>query len=478
MRSRMQAHKAVPKASPPRVAPRVAVLPLGTRGDHQPFIPLAQALVAKGCAVEFWCFGERQVEFVQSFGLDAVVYEGVPCLTMLIERYPKVRELFRDGKFVAMAKLAAELMAKHDAQLLSQLLSHFDRFQPDYIVHSQLMQSLALWLHDLRGGTPFCLMQLYPRAPTRYEAPYPFAAVGIDLPCGANWVLHTHFLRVLHARVLDKEHVYAQERRRAGLSPMTVRDIEETFESQDSICAWSPRVFDGYADWSAKHKPTGYLTLLLERQIDAFTPDETLRAFVAQKPKPVYIGWGSMIVGDAASQTRLALQAAHLAGVRAVIVGGWAKLSIETLDEETDGQLKRYAASNVLIVDYPVPHEWLMPQCSAAVSHGGAGTTGAILRSGTPAIITPVISDQFFWAKRVRQLGVGHGFTTTLSKTSAQDIAHAIMSCTRNDVIQHMAAILGEALRKEDGVANAASFVYERAAKAAVAKQNAIARSA
>lgn len=66
MRFRTQSHATVPKQLPPRVAPRVAVLPLGTRGDHQPFIPLAQALVAKGCTVEFWCLGDRQVEFVQA----------------------------------------------------------------------------------------------------------------------------------------------------------------------------------------------------------------------------------------------------------------------------------------------------------------------------------------------------------------------------------------------------------------------------
>ena len=29
------------------------------------------------------------------------------------------------------------------------------------------------------------------------------------------------------------------------------------------------------------------------------------------------------------------------------------------------------------------PHEWLFPQCSMAIHHGGAGTTGAALRAGT-----------------------------------------------------------------------------------------------
>ncbi|MFD0491303.1 nucleotide disphospho-sugar-binding domain-containing protein [Saccharopolyspora spinosporotrichia] len=47
-----------------------------------------------------------------------------------------------------------------------------------------------------------------------------------------------------------------------------------------------------------------------------------------------------------------------------------------------------------------VPHDWLFPRTAAVVHHGGAGTTGAGVRAGVPAVITPVIADQPFWAKQ------------------------------------------------------------------------------
>ncbi|MBN3884196.1 MAG: hypothetical protein HWQ44_14800 [Nostoc sp. JL34] len=31
-----------------------------------------------------------------------------------------------------------------------------------------------------------------------------------------------------------------------------------------------------------------------------------------------------------------------------------------------------------------VPHDWLFPQVPAVVHHGGASTTAAVLRAGTP----------------------------------------------------------------------------------------------
>ncbi len=34
-----------------------------------------------------------------------------------------------------------------------------------------------------------------------------------------------------------------------------------------------------------------------------------------------------------------------------------------------------------------IPHDWLFPQVSAVIHHGGAGTTAAGLRAGVPTLI-------------------------------------------------------------------------------------------
>jgi len=96
-----------------------------------------------------------------------------------------------------------------------------------------------------------------------------------------------------------------------------------------------------------------------------------------------------------------------------------------------------------------LPHEWLFPQCSCCVHHGGAGTTGAVLRSGVPSIITPVMTDQFYWATRINSLNVGKGFSTQLNKIDAAALSAAIKECTSNVEIKKNAKDLGEKLRRE-----------------------------
>ena len=54
-----------------------------------------------------------------------------------------------------------------------------------------------------------------------------------------------------------------------------------------------------------------------------------------------------------------------------------------------------------------IPHSWLFKRVSAVCHHGGAGTTAAGFKAGVPSIIIPFSNDQFAWAHRAYDLGVG-----------------------------------------------------------------------
>lgn len=64
------------------------------------------------------------------------------------------------------------------------------------------------------------------------------------------------------------------------------------------------------------------------------------------------------------------------------------------------------ARSNVAFVG-DVPHAWLLARCTAAIHHGGAGTTAAVLGAGLPALVVPTWGDQSLWAQRVYGVGCG-----------------------------------------------------------------------
>ena len=136
----------------------------------------------------------------------------------------------------------------------------------------------------------------------------------------------------------------------------------------------------------------------------------------------------------------------HCAGVRAVLLSGW-------------GGLRSIEDDDVFCAD-AMPHDWLFPRVSAAVHHGGAGTTGAALRAGVPAIVVPFAMDQPFWGSRVEALGAGPTPIPRKRLTAAR-LADALRKAVTDEAMRARAAEIGELLRAEDGVAEAAAC-FER----------------
>jgi UDP:flavonoid glycosyltransferase YjiC (YdhE family) len=102
----------------------------------------------------------------------------------------------------------------------------------------------------------------------------------------------------------------------------------------------------------------------------------------------VFVGFGSM---TPAHEQDVVTVAVKRAGVRAVVQSGWAGLGL--------------AGDDILFVG-ELPHDWLFPRTAAVVHDARAGTTGAGLRAGVPAVPVPVLVDQPFWAARLHRLGV------------------------------------------------------------------------
>ncbi|HEV2704107.1 MAG TPA: nucleotide disphospho-sugar-binding domain-containing protein, partial [Steroidobacteraceae bacterium] len=97
-----------------------------------------------------------------------------------------------------------------------------------------------------------------------------------------------------------------------------------------------------------------------------------------------------------------------------------------------------------------VPHEWLFPRVSVAIHHGGAGTTHTAARAGTPQVILPFGSDQFFWAGRVAARGVA----PAVSRRGARNWAAlgAMIGFAQLGSTQRSAQALAQAMAREEGV--------------------------
>lgn len=100
----------------------------------------------------------------------------------------------------------------------------------------------------------------------------------------------------------------------------------------------------------------------------------------------------------------------------------------------------------------------------AIVHHGGAGTTGAALRSGVPSVVVPLGFDQPYWGRRVEALGVGPGPIPRRKLTVAR-LAHAIDRAASDRAMRERSETLGRQLQGENGVDTAVDVVEEYGAR-------------
>jgi UDP:flavonoid glycosyltransferase YjiC (YdhE family) len=110
-----------------------------------------------------------------------------------------------------------------------------------------------------------------------------------------------------------------------------------------------------------------------------------------------------------------------------------------------------------------IPHDWLFPQVAAVVHHCGTGTTGAGLKAGVPTVPVPFFADQPFWSRRLHQMGIASR-PIPVKRLSTRRLADAIRFATKTESVRERAAVIGERVRSEDGVARAVELVEQLSA--------------
>ena len=174
------------------------------------------------------------------------------------------------------------------------------------------------------------------------------------------------------------------------------------------------------------------------------------------KPRPIYIGFGSLPLPEPKKMTNVIVQALHKTGQRGIINKGWGGLGdLDGLDLDlSEQQLKGL----VCVLDN-CPHDWLFLQCSAVVHHGGAGTTAAGLRAACPTTIVPFFGDQPFWGERVHARGVGPA-PIPVDEFGLEKLVDAIYFMLDTEV-KDRASKLAEAMKDEDGVTGAVNAFHK-----------------
>ncbi|KAH9843473.1 glycosyltransferase family 1 protein [Teratosphaeria destructans] len=419
----------------PKTSMRITCLTIGSRGDVQPYIALCKGLLADGHRPRIATHKEFG-PWVESHGIEFARVEGDPAELMRI--------CVDNGMFTP--SFIYEAKSKCGDWLNGLLASSWEACQgSDLLIESP---SAMTGIHIAEAlGIPYFRAFTMPWTRTR-AYPHAFAIPNRKMGGTYNMLTYTMFDNVfwqMSARPINRWRRKMLGLPSTGLERLQVNKVPFLYN-------FSPSVVVPPLDFSDWVRVTGYWFL---DEGAGFKPPQTLQAFIdkarADKMKLVYIGFGSVTVADSRALTEQVVNAVLKADVRCILSKGWS----DRLDNKAAALPEIQLPDSIFLIQ-SAPHDWLFRQIDCAVHHGGAGTTGASLRAGVPTLIRPFFGDQFFFATRVEDLGVG----MHLRRISVNSLGRALWIACHDERMRTKARVLGEQIRQEDGVGTAIKAIY------------------
>lgn len=205
-------------------------------------------------------------------------------------------------------------------------------------------------------------------------------------------------------------------------------------------------------DWKYKWDIGGYCfndTL----QYDEVAYDE-LMSFIRKDEKPtVFFTLGSCSARDSNRFCEMLLTVCRKNGFKLVVGSGWSNTGASFQNDE-----------HLFLMKQAIPHSLIFQNCSAAIHHGGCGTTHSVARAGIPQMIVPLIIDQPYWAYRISQLQLGPE-AVKISRVSADELERKVCDLVRNETYKKQATEMGAKIRSERSVENVCDFIESLAKK-------------
>ena len=417
---------------------RIGIQTWGSEGDIRPFIALGHALSSRGHEVEllYTEIGKRRYEEVaRSLGFTAravaspVIADEEELFRIGLKAI-NARDQLQQGLLISKRLLEPAIPEIYEAGL--ELARRSDLLVHHFIVHASRAAAEKARVPFITVAFAHMLIE------SRYIHPTGFPRLG-DWMNALGWKI----ARLALNQTLLKD--MNRFRSRVGLSP--VKDLlnDGWASHRLHLIAASPALLDRPADWPAWNQMCGFLSLP-SHQHEMVSPE--VEAFLSNGAPPVFMGFGSLMPtsGPQLEQTIAIFKAAAAsAGQRAII-----QCEVEAPSTDTVLFVKR------------TPHLLVFPRCTAVVHHAGAGTTHTTLKTGSPSVPVPHVSDQFAWADELHRLGVSPA-PLKRTKLTAKALAARIRETVATAPMKQKAVALQQRMAFDDGPSTAARLIEEAA---------------
>jgi UDP:flavonoid glycosyltransferase YjiC (YdhE family) len=410
------------------------IVAIGSRGDVQPFVALALGLQQRGHQVTLLAH-ENFREFVEGYGLGFhPLFGNVEELL----RSAEGQQILKAGNTISLLRYLRKSASKIQKNVNADLLA--GARQPDALVTSLLGMEYVDAVAE-KFGKKWMLIQLsFPTTPTKE---FPFA--GLDLADFPAFNLFSYWLPRAFFWRLNKKHL--NEFRLSLHLPPIKNSIYKKISAAriPTLYAVSQALVPRPADWPAEIDTTGFIVLPAKnRQANkADLISDTLTTWLQAGKPPIYVGFGSMPIPDPEHFARVLRELLRTTNNRFVFCQGWSVMP----------DLQQ--SPNLYIVS-SINHEWLLPQCKAAIIHGGVGTVAAALKACIPLVIVSIFADQPWWGKLIENKKLGTHLPFKKLTTKKLSAALALTLSSERTI---NAQTIGAAINREDGLAAAINTI-------------------
>lgn len=395
---------------------RVLLSTIGTRGDVQPLIALAQQL--------------RELGHTPHLCVPPDFYEWIKGLDLLVTAIgPELRATAKPSAATAMPTAD-----QRQQMITDSVTTQFETISKaaidcDVIVGATALQIAAPSIAEYMG-IPYVFAAFCPAVlPSSHHAPPVYTMRG-DTPATSTSAIQK--LWTQNAQRFNDSFGASLNTHRAAIGLSAVQDVgrhvftERPWLAADATLGPWTDVVDGNVF------QTGAWILPDHRPL---APE--IESFLDSEDPPIYFGFGSIRTPE--NIVRNMIVAARALGRRVIVSRGWADLT--AIDDATD----------CLCID-EVNQQALFKHVGAVVHHGGAGTTTAAARAAAPQVLIPQHYDQYYWANRIQQLGVG--FAHAPEKPTAESMTHALERVLHSNVASRARTVATQV--RDDGARVAA----------------------
>ncbi|MEO9477439.1 MAG: glycosyltransferase [Cyclobacteriaceae bacterium] len=414
---------------------KIILISVGTRGDVEPFLALAEYLREANHEV-IAAFPEQFADLaadanIPFFGLTRKFLELIDSEDgkMLMggkgSLWTKARTLFR------MYKVGMRV----NKVLVDEQQFLVEREKPELILYNGKSTFPIIW-SVLNPGRAIMVSPV----PCLIHPVNEYPHIGITLRMGT--ILNRFSYRLgnlgLFKSILNPT---KDIRKEWGISNKKIR--EAVFQNK-MVFTVSPSLFPRPDYWPDHVRVMGYHE---RNKKSSWKPDDALLGFLEKYPKVIFITFGSMTNPDPV-------------GKSAVIISVLKKHQIPAIINTAAGGLIKPKGehSDLLHFVSQIPYDWIFPKVHAVIHHGGSGTTHTALKYGCASMIISHIIDQHFWSRLIGDIGVGpEGIR--LTKLTRDRLEPKLLDLFTNPIYKTNAVNIGQQMAVENYKSQLVDFV-------------------